>query len=219
MKTINETINALKIRAKNGEVTFAEACGIVNDALDTYIEKFGTTPPPLNYNHYKVNKKTSIFREKKRSITTLEEIGDLLFYLAEKEEQKRKIEAARQRTRDEWKEIEKKKLTSARMSSILQWYTRIGVIDEDRANEIKKNYRECSYYECPNVYLIDDACQKKYCSPTCYSKDRSAANRLRATNTILKKHDYTPRLSQTIEEEHYKNVILVPNIDEMEQQP
>ena len=216
---INETINALKLRAKNGEITFDEACEIVNDELDAYIEEFGTTPPPLNYNHYKVNKKTSIFREKKRSITTLEEIGDLLFYLAEKEEQKRKIEAARQRTRDEWEEIEKKKLTSARMNSILQWYTRIGVIDEDRANEIKKEYRECSYYECPNVYHIEDAWQKKYCSSRCYSKDRAAANRLRTTNTILRKNDYTPRLSQTIEEEHYKNVILVPNIEEMEHQP
>lgn len=216
---INETINALKLRAKNGEVTFAEACGIVNDALDTYIEKFGTTPPPLNYNHYKVNKKTSIFRVKKRSITTLEEIGDLLFYLAEKEEQKRKLDEAKKRKRDEWEEIEKKKLTSARMRSILQWYVHVGVIDEDRSQEIKKEYRECSYYECPNVYHIEDAWHQKYCSSRCYSKDRAAANRLRTTNTILRKNDYIDRLSQTIEEEHYKNVILVPNIDEMEQQP
>src|SRR5690606_34386194 len=98
----NEIINKLKIRVKNGEVTFVEACKIVSNALDNYIDEFGTTPPPLNYNHYKVNKKTSIFRVKKRSITTLEEIGDLLFYLAEKEEQKRKLDEAKKRKRDEW---------------------------------------------------------------------------------------------------------------------
>lgn len=131
--------------------------------------------------------------------------------MAEKEEQKRKLDEANRRTRADWEEIEKKKLTSARLSSILQWYTRVGVIDDDRANEIKKNYRECNHFECPNVYHIDDAWQKNYCSPTCYSKDRAAANRLRTTNTILRKNDYIDRLSQTIEEEHYKNVILVPN--------
>lgn len=220
MRLYNEQINEIKRLAQNGEIDFVTACEKAEKAIESYLEEHGERPPALLSSHFDSTRKPSLYRERVYTITTLEEIGNLLDTLAQKEEQEREREEAKKRDRIDWLKLEQEKesqkhMTYKKLVRELERYTDLGIITKERAEEIKKEFKVCDYYKCDNVIYIGDGYRTnaKYCSHLCSVKMRAARVRMRRTGTLLTQDEYLSRLDSTQERHYKKHEFPVENID------
>lgn len=228
----NKKCNKLKRDVKAGDVSFMECCQRIQDVTDFYISSVpydeerpeNERPPSTLENHHSVDKKSGKFKSRVRSNTTLEELGNLLYYIAEKNDKEEAKKEAEKRSREEWEELEEIALmpsncTLEDVNALLDRWVNSGTITKGKAERTLRDIRECEYFRCKNVFYVGRGHENEsatYCSKKCYRNAYNARRRKRETGTYLGKPEYIPNTDGGNDLWYERNRVLMPDLRDEE---
>jgi len=139
----------------------------------------------------------------------LEILADVWAFVAENIERKQEAEKWASYTRADWAQleyeyVERSEYTESDLfDDILTKYER-GVITADEAQAKAKEYRECDYRFCLNVFKPGRRNQW-YCDADCRKREANAKIRFKQTGTYLPAHVYKDNRDDTSQENYEDN--------------
>jgi hypothetical protein len=194
----------IKRRVKEGKISLPFLFLNIARVTEDYTNKTGERPP---YERRGTHPNTT-FQEVKRGITGLCELNNLIDYLVERSLKEEAEQDANKRTREEWKELERKlkneQITKEKIHQLIDSYVDAGLLEDD---SLKERFKECKAYNCSNYFYAKNK-KIQYCSYTCYYNQFNAVNRKKKHGTYLKKSDYLLKLETS------KNVEWVQRLSE-----